>query len=170
MYGHTKEVQVSAIGHLDAPDSVRRRRRRFLQQGSPTQRQRVPALRLPVRSYRPPAKLKPIRLQLDAPFALRENSCPYLEAADQDRRCLAGDTQPLDIETQVRACLRESHQNCSRFRFAESLPHTTAGRMAVYAVLIVVLTSLIVFAGVQSVRSADAAGSPSFVDGVQRLY
>lgn len=150
---------MSATGHIDAPDSVRRRRRRFLQQGSATQRQRVPALRLPVRTFRPPARIRPIRLQVDAPFALRETGCPYLEAAAHDRRCLAGDTQPLDIETQVRACLRESHANCSRFRFAESLPHTPAGRAAIYAVLIVVLASLIVFAGVQSVRSADAAGS-----------
>lgn len=155
---------MSATGHFDAPDSVRRRRRRFLQQGSPTQRQRVPALRLPVRNFRPPARLQPIRLHLDAPFALRETSCPYLEAAPRDRRCLAGDTQPLDIEQQVRACLRESHQDCSRFRLAESLPRTPAGRVAVYAILIVVLTSLIVFAGVQSVRSADAAGvAPSIV-------
>lgn len=149
---------MSAINHLAAPDSIRRRRRRFLQQGSPTQRQRVPALRLPVRTYRPLARLRPIELKLDAPFALRESSCPYLEAASEDRRCLAGDTQPLDIEQQVRACLREDHQDCSRFRIAEALPHTAPGRVAIYAVLIVVLTSLIVFAGVQSVRSADAAG------------
>lgn len=148
---------MATVSCLSTPDTERRLRRKRLAAVSLPSGERIPALRLGPSKVKHDVQLHEIKAEPDQPFILRESGCPYLEAALSDRRCLAGDTQPLSIEAQVRACLTADHERCPQFRRAEGLRVTTTLRLATYGICMTILAGLIVFAGFQAIQSAEAA-------------
>lgn len=149
---------MATVSCLSTPDTERRLRRKRLASLSVAAGDRIPALRLaPRRLSRSRVRLQPITAEPDRPFAIRDSACAYLEAASLDRRCLAGDTQPISLDAQIRACLTEDHEKCPQYRQATGLRMTPTLRLATYGICIMILTGLIVFAGFQAIQPAEAA-------------